>query len=72
MWITQILKLISTLYSNLPEGHNYQDLDFLVLFFHKKITLCQRIKWYVTHTYQIAALGYVSRTHQIAALEFVS
>ena len=33
----------------------------------KKITLCQRIEWYVARINQIAALGYVSYTNQIAS-----
>ena len=33
----------------------------------KKITLCQRIEWYVARINQIAALGYVSYTDQIAS-----
>ena len=36
-------------------------------FFWEKITLCQRIEWYVARINQIAALGYVSYTDQIAS-----
>ena len=36
-------------------------------FFWEKITICQRIEWYVARINQIAALGYVSYTDQIAS-----